>query len=358
MTWHCQPCGTPNPPAQEHCSVCGQHWSKVWAKPKRRSGSRNRPKGRKEKVEKEPKESKQNAPTFAEGMLFSEKVPWINTTPQTRVPAREVTATPDSAPPPQPILPPPPPAPAAASGMDRGGPDPLTAEEQQLLRHLRGLRGLCALPAEMEQQCAQLEMKEKEQVQLKPLSHKHINTLHKLQNQVASAAKKVLALDQEWRAFVKTANENLRHHADMYNAYRLSLVEVHQQKALELAAAKIQVSQASATLVNDSTETDKLEEAPDMTKEFAQFQSIAQQAGENVALAINDSEEEEEEEDATMEPSKGAPSKKVHPTPSMSAFRGAPSPTKVANNQLKPKRTEKEKADRADKSKEVKEEDL
>ena len=95
--------------------------------------------------------------------------------------------------------------------------EPLTDEEKEKLTHLRGLKTMdVQLPAELEEQLAILEMKEKEVNNSKALSHGHLNRMTKIKTQIGAQSKKIEAMDLEWSAFVKNTMQKVSQHADLY----------------------------------------------------------------------------------------------------------------------------------------------
>lgn len=220
--------------------------------------------------------------------------------------------------------------------------DKLTDEEQQLLKHLRGLKELSVkgmeLPQTMMETLNSLEARAKESSSVRPLTHGHLNQLKKMQNQVNAAARKIHTLDTEWKKFVATAATRLQVHAECYTACRADHVQTYQQKVKDLEEAKKQVQAASASLVQDVLEPVTPPVQPDVTEDIQRFQELATTVapevpwppeGEDTA-PMEDGEKDDEVEliaDSLQ-----------HKQPSMAAFgRSATSPTKVANHALKVK---------------------
>lgn len=351
MAWQCHPCGVSNAADAEHCQKCRVHWTQVWSRP-RRSGSRQTPRQKKEKKQKDKDNNKEKEKDnhkepevpagMAEWQLFPSKVPWINTTPQSRLPPREVTALGDELPPP-PSLPAPPQAPVSA--VMTGG-EKLSQEDQQMLTHLRGIKELSlkdpsmAMPQTMVELLQKLEAREKESGTNRPLTHSHLNQLKKIQSQVATAAKKVSNLDTEWKTFVMTATTRLQHHQEMYAACRQEYVAHYQQKVQELEAAKKNIQAASANLTQEIPAPPEAPIAPDLAPQLEQFSEVAQQIQQQEPWDVSDADDDMKEEDELLkeQPERGRASH----SSAMSAFgRTATSPQKVANHLLKAKHESK-----------------
>lgn len=278
-------------------------------------------------------------PPMDDLQLFNAKVPWITSTPQSRVQIREVTVPGENEIPPPPILPKPPQAPVAPLAQVN---EKLSEEEQQLLKHLRGLKELSAtgieIPASMMETLQHLEAREKEASSSRPLTHGHLNQLKKMQNQVNAAARKIHTLDKEWRAFVTQAASRLQAHSECYAACRADHIQVYQQKVKDLEEAKKQVQVASASLVQDVPEPEVPPEQPDVTSDLSHFQALAVAANEtswpiagDLAAPMEDEMEKDADEVEVIEANH-------HKRPSLAAFgRAATSPGKVANHALKVK---------------------
>lgn len=239
--------------------------------------------------------------------------------------------------PPQPVLPPPPPVPKEAEEVS------LSAEEQKLLEHLRGLSGMgMDLPAQMVQQLQDLEQKEQRILSAKALSHGHLNRLNRLKQQVGSAAKRIKDLDSEWNAFMERTMTRVREHAALYQGCRSDLLEAYNQKFQELHSLKEEVSLASKSLIDQTEPSFHVEDMPILSAQLAEVQSCLAEGNQghgpgeemdSIDLTGLPMEEEELLED--QEDSKDSDHKK-EPL-AMKPFRSAASPTGVAKTHLKPK---------------------
>eukprot|EP00438_Fugacium_kawagutii_P003161 Skav218941 [mRNA] locus=scaffold678:178176:190869:- [translate_table: standard] len=334
-------CDRSNPANLDHCQQCEKHWTVVWQKSAKRSRSKQTRKEKNDKKDKKHKEDKEMTPSqsvLAGGAeaVFLTNAPWVVSTPQARLQSlRQVEMDPrqPSVPPP-PVLPPPPTHPAPAAMQ----PEVLTAEEQEMLKHLRGLRSLNAeLPPQFLAQLQLLEEKEKEQGALKPLSHGHISRLHRLQTQVRNQLNKIQKLDAEWKSFLDVVNNRMGQHVECFRAYRAELVQQYQAKLQDLDNAKQLLSEASRSLVDTMPPAETAPEQPNLEADAQHFHQVLQQAAAVETLSVEDSEEMEPVE----EDMNGGPPIKVEKSstyrPRVAPFRGAASPTKVANLNLKQK---------------------
>eukprot|EP00438_Fugacium_kawagutii_P018841 Skav217584 [mRNA] locus=scaffold5014:49033:51750:- [translate_table: standard] len=240
MSWHCRECNLSTPMTSQTCRSCKQPWNRVWQRPKRRSRSQQRPSDSKApKDRKQSKEPKRTPAKEVDDEVFPAKAPWVPSTLRTRNPARQIEQMEQNEDihdvPPPPVLPAPP---AAAPPMAA-----LTPEEEQVLKHLRGL-GQCGitLTAELKQQMEELQAKEK--VQPPMLSHSHLNKLRKIQNQLQAIAKKVGQVDTDWKNFTLHVSSRIQDHVKWYTAHREELIQQFQAKSMELQEAKREVSQA------------------------------------------------------------------------------------------------------------------
>ena len=259
-----------------------------------------------------------------EDMLqFSESLPWVASTPHSRI-ARLTEAPEDLPLPPQPSLP----APPAVENPS------LTDEELTLVKNLQEIQKLGVELSET--QCSklmELEQKQKATAPPKQLSHGHIHKHNRLKGQVATALAKIEKLDAEWKKLLDGVVVKIQHHGSMYKECRKSLVAVYKEKVKELQSVQQEMHAASESLVGSAadamTGVEDLEDA-DLAQQFHRMQSFVQDVDLEVQ-AISD--EEEEMLPATKEDPKGGARK---------TFRGATSPSKVANLHLKPKADGKE----------------
>eukprot|EP00438_Fugacium_kawagutii_P032845 Skav224537 [mRNA] locus=scaffold388:790655:798229:+ [translate_table: standard] len=339
MGWHCGQCNIPNQAQAEFCSTCGQHWGAVWQRREKRSVSKPKSKkdSRKERKEKDKpakdKGTEKSAPSEENNgwQVFPTSVPWVTTTPQARLPNPKPSEGTSSIPdiPPQPVLQPPPPPPAASAKQMK---TQLTQEEQEVLKHLRGLQSLGAeLPPQFQLRLTALELKEKEQDNQKPLSHGHLNRLHKLQGQVQSQLGRIQKLDTEWKAFLDFVNGKMAMHVEMYKTCRHEMVTTYQNKIQELQEVKASVTAASQSLMDAAERPQEPPAPPEVDQDIQQFQQAVLMAGQEVQQVDSDVEDMEEVQEDVQEDGKITGTKQKALIP----FRGATSPNKVTNLHLK-----------------------
>eukprot|EP00438_Fugacium_kawagutii_P003947 Skav236705 [mRNA] locus=scaffold738:250358:251404:+ [translate_table: standard] len=343
MSWHCKVCNLATDISLEFCRSCQQPWRKVWQQPKKRSASRQRSQYRTDaKEKKDRKEAKDSSVKNPSATLFDHEllsnVPWIPTTPQTRIGNRQEQAmssaeTQPSGLPPPPVLPAPPMPPQ---------PQSLSTEESQALTHLKALTSLgVTLPESLAQQMHLLQSKERESQPV--LSHSHLNRLRKLQNQLQGLAKKIGQADADWSKFTQHVQAKVREHAGWYASHRADLVEQFQQKAQELQTAKMEVSQASRTLADQQETMEAPPAAPNAMQDVATLQAMMQNAGPAQTIQI-DSAPEDEVDDMVEDPPTPENTKETEEEKqerrSRRAVKATPfptgrSPTKVAQSHLK-----------------------
>ena len=327
MTWYCQVCAVQNPDHTEFCRQCSQHWRQTWKPPKRKQRSKSRNKGPKEKEKgPRPKENEEE-----DLQIFPGKVPWIASTPQSRLPKGNKLE-------------------AANSGHTEGvenqemqAPVPPTSsgealkeEETKLLEHLRALAKMdLELSEGQQQKLKELEEREQTDATSKGLSHGHINRLHKYQDRVKAQAKKIRELDSEWVKLLEQVNSKIQRHALLYQQTRADYLEEYNTRCQQLANVRKEVSSASQTLLNLGAGDETVEDMPDVHQNIESLQQALLAAGQ--AHMISD---EEEETDLNMEDGQPGKTKKF---PSMMPFRAAGSPQRVATSHLKPKPEKKDK---------------
>ena len=324
MDWQCKKCQTRQLISKEHCSKCGQHWSKVWHQGQRgRTRSHSKPKP----TPQEGKDGKQDEDLA----IFSTRTPWVATTPNSRI--NTVTATPPApnavetaksgedgvALPPEPVLPPPP-----------------SADQTKLLEQLRGLRqSMGSLPDELEQKLRDLE--EKAGASEAKLSHGHLNKMVKVEKQVSGLSDKIRKLDQDWQTFVTQVDERFRKHKSMFLETRAQLVLARRQKIEELAAIKEEITRASQSLLSTASPA----EVEVLDVEDQALMESLQQATAPLDFMDEYPDMEMEEEETPAEPTQEG-------RPAIAPFRrggSVTSPTKVANVHLKSKTEKSNKAD-------------
>ena len=326
MTWHCQACKVNNTPKMTYCRSCQAHWSAVWTAP-RRSRSKSSKKQKATASEyKAAEQVNQESDTWA---VFSDKLPWIPTTPASRVQRKVETGISMDKPlgmPPQPILPP---APSVEAPMA------LTAEEDKMLQHLRGLQSMdMELTESMASRLEELSMREAKAQSNRTLTHGQLNKLNKLKGQVATAAQKIKDLDQEWTSFVSNTIAKVRQHGEMFQNCRADLMEHYNAKILELANVKQEMTLASRSLLGPQWTEPVIEEMPDLEVQFEDLQNTLNAEGHASSIDLTDTMDDEELVEAE-DVAQGAMSKA---TPkALRPFRGSSSPSKVGNHHLKPK---------------------
>lgn len=231
--------------------------------------------------------------------------------------------------PPQPILPP---APSVEEPVG------LSAEEERLLQHLKGIQAMdMELTESMARKLEELSMREAKVQSSKTLTHGHLNKLNKLKSQVAAAAQKIKDMDGEWMAFVTNTINKVRHHGEMFQSCRADLMETYNAKIQELAAVKREMTMASQTMLGPQWTEPVIQEAPDLEQHLAMLQETLQSEGH--AGTIDLSEEMGEEELLEEEEQDKDTHGKMIPK-ALRPFRGSSSPTKVATHHLKVKAQE------------------
>lgn len=209
----------------------------------------------------------------------------------------------------------------------------LTPEEERILEHLKGLQtaGL-DLTDQMEQQRQKLEAKQQLAHAAKALTHGHLNRLTKLKTQVATAGNKVKQLDREWKTFVDATTQKVRQHAELYQKCRADLLEGYNLKIAELSALKQEMSSASLSMLGATTAAQVIPEEPDVEEQLRSIDDVILLEGTVGTVDLT-----EEVDDLDMEGPTGF-GPQVRSSPKLHKnFRGATSPTKVAQQHLKPK---------------------
>ena len=314
-----------------YCGTCHFHWKQTW-KPKRRSNSR-KDKRQQQPSKQGPAPERQESKDTEDLDICANKLPWVASTPQSRLfrPTNSIEEEPQL--PPAPVLPPPPPVPVQTQKVE------LTAEEQKILASLQELEAMG-----IEMSTAQIAMKNKfEQIQqsntqVKTLSHGHLNKLEKNQKQLNAIAGKISNLDMEWGKFMKDTTAKVMRHAKLYRACREEMQEAYKKKELDFQQIKQETKAASDSLLD---KTDQVALLPDAPSTEAQIQALQQAFADatpegfsmeqvpDAQVVSDDDMEEERVQDLPKEDAKRATRKGA------TTFRGSPSPTKVANQQLK-----------------------
>eukprot|EP00435_Cladocopium_sp_Y103_P007408 s3976_g2.t1 len=129
--------------------------------------------------------------------------------------------------------------------------------------------------------------------------------------------------------------EKFQTHALLYQQHRADLMEALNSKLEELSQVKKEVSVASQTLLQEEWMAPVIPAQPDIAAQMTDLHGVMQEGanGEQIDLTMLDDEEIELMDGAEPlgEVAKRSTSKILKP------FRGAVSPTKVANHNLKQK---------------------
>lgn len=232
MDWQCSKCHIKVAIQKETCPKCKEHWSKVWKK----NRSRPRSQSNKSKGVDRPEEAKDPATELA---LFANKVPWVATTPRTRM--AQVAESPQK-------------AEALAIGEQKeedvsvAPPSMMPASERQdsqMLTHLKSLKSMMgSLPEELEQKLQALE------AVAPKLNHGHLNRMSKVQKQIATTQEKLQKLDAEWNSFVAQVEERFQKHKALFLETRAQLLQTKKQKIAELEQIKEDIARASHSLMS------------------------------------------------------------------------------------------------------------
>lgn len=229
QVWWCRFCEVRMGLATTHCTHCSRHWKQAnYDAAKERSASKSRESKRSKSQRKKQPMTPKGQTSVEEGkelQLFTEKPPWISTTPKTRV---DVSQTNDE------------------SGEMAAAEERVLTEQQerykQQLLELKRIRGV--LPEEMERELQELQPA----VQMPVLTHKHLNQLSKLGKMVSAIHKKILEMDSQWQDFVSQANEKFNKHRALYMQTREQLFVDLREKTTELNKLKAEIATASEGL--------------------------------------------------------------------------------------------------------------
>lgn len=302
--------------------MCQAHWSAVWTQPKRRSRSKSVKAASSYRATEEPKSQKEED-SWA---VFPVKAPWIPTTPASRVMKKEEAADGAgcNAATAQTVVQPPN---AEDSEVT------LTMEEEKLLEHIRALQDAnLDLSESMQRKLEILLAKQQNGTMVKPLNHGHLNRLRKIKTQVNNAGKKIAELDQEWSSFVEKTMSKVKEHANMYQSCRADMLETYNKKLSELESLKKELSTASMQMLATDLIEPVQANVPEVGVQMQAMQEVIDLEGAVGPVDLTDDMEEDEE---PMGTGRGH---HVKSSPKMpKGFRGATSPTKVANQHLKVK---------------------
>ena len=86
MSWWCQTCNIQNSNRVQECRSCGQHWTQTWTASKRKQRKRSRSQSAKKMEKNKNKDKEKKSKDQGNLSVFPESVPWIATTPQSRLP--------------------------------------------------------------------------------------------------------------------------------------------------------------------------------------------------------------------------------------------------------------------------------
>ena len=266
--------------------------------------------------------------------IFPEKVPWVLSTPSTRIAAKvgEATHALGKA------------GETQASSTQQQATSLesaaiLTADELKALQSLRSLQSLnMQLTEEMSQQLEVLQAKEAVASSSKALTHGHLNRLHKLKNQVSTSATKIVDLDKEWTKFATATMTKVKEHATLYQKCRADLLEIHNQKIAELMEVKKEMSVASASLLGGAQTSMETPEVPNIAESLQSFQDAMTEGGMVGAIDLTALPEDDDE----MEEMEQGDDRSKPVVKALRPFRGSPSPTKVATHHLKVKQEAKD----------------
>ncbi len=248
-TWQCRFCFLRLGMDITHCSTCGRHWrqAQLLRSKSKKSESRREKSARRSKTTEEGEEEQD---------LFA-KVPWVPSTPRTRVPIPGGTAVQDQvgteeAQPP--TTTPPTTAPSVAI-EDSGG----VKEQIAMLR-----KAMATSPAVSSEMQAALVLLEKEagvaDIPDKPLTHAQLNGVAKAQKQIKALKGKIEHLDTEWEKFSKSVHERYIEHHGMYQQHRQEIFQQLKEKQKGLATLQKEIQQGSQRLMEGAEEDDIAEE--------------------------------------------------------------------------------------------------
>lgn len=270
-SWQCRFCYTWDSVQTNHCSGCNRHWKQAQLK---RSKSRSASQGRKKQQEVDRKIINSNKEVTEED-IFS-KVPWVSTTPRSRLPAveedhrshpmesRSGTAPKDADLPPSPTLPPPPPSSGQAEESES------TIQIQQQLEALKkAVMGKKNVSQDLQNAIAVLE--KEAGTTAPPLTHGQLNQMTKIQKQIKSLKGKIESIDGEWAKFSKAVQEKYQKHQNMYMQHRTELVVQVQEKQQGLLKLKAEIQSSSQHLDGEDA---LLQEIPEVDGLHAAFEEM------------------------------------------------------------------------------------
>eukprot|EP00435_Cladocopium_sp_Y103_P046945 s1949_g13.t1 len=308
----------------------------VWVPGKRRSRSKSARGGTSYQAAENVQEKKEENPWS----VFPSSVPWIPSTPASRVAkhkGEKIEETGNTEMQGQAVM---------APGSNETPEDTWTAEEEKKLEHLKGLQTMgMELPGQLMQELDRLTAKQQAVASRKSLTHGHLNRLNKLKSQVGAAGRKIQDLDKEWKVFMESTMMKVRQHALLYQQCRADLLETFNTKMEELRQMKLQVSEASQSLLDQPAELPQFVEEPDVAAQMGELMSTIDQESLVGMVDLTDDIDEVEMDDVGTAKET---TKLKSATAAMKAFRASTSPNKVAQQHLKVKPS-KEAKDREEK---------
>ena len=245
--WWCRFCEVRMGITSTHCNHCNRHWKQAQYDPtkeraKSQSREKKRSKSRSASNMTTPRQGREQSKEETALQMFTEKTPWVATTPKTRMevePAGEEILQTDS---------------TADSTAGKTLTEQQEKYKQQLL-DLKQCRG--SLPADLEKELQELLPA----VQMPILTHKHLNLLSKLEKTVSAIYKKITEMDSQWQIFVAQANEKFNKHKSLYVQSRDQLLQDLREKNGELNRLKAEITAASEGLQPQVLE-DEIEQVP------------------------------------------------------------------------------------------------
>lgn len=323
QVWWCRFCEVRMGIATTHCNHCQRHWKQAnydAAKVSDRSASKSRERKRRsassaQRTPTTPKGQVQGDPTALQ--VFADKAPWVATTPKSRIEALNVSE--DTA--------------GTAGTADGSTGKTLTEQQEQYKQQLLDLKKIRGtLPEEMEKELQELQ----QVVQMPILTHKHLNQLNRLERSVSSLHKKIAEMDLQWQEFVTQANDKFNKHKSLYMQTRETMFAELKDKTLELNKLKAEISMASEGL-----QQKQVEEPFDQVSTEVLASMMNQNPFKVEQLEPLPENGEVWDVDAEMIPAADPTTEGETKRKSIAPFsRGATSPTKVQQHNLKAREIE------------------
>ena len=346
MSWWCRPCSVQNSNREELCRSRGMHWSQLWAPGKQSRRSQSRKKKDKKDKASDKKEGQKKGEEDKTMAVFPSRVPWMTSTPQSRIPAPNLTESTREETglslPAEPVLPPPPAQPQSEPSQEADD-SPLTAEEVKILEHYRGLKASVPLPTELQAHMDKLEKRERVKQISKGLTHGHLNRKHRLEAKLTSAIGKLKELDKEWASFVEGTTKRIKVHADLYQKCRGEAWQTYVSRKADLEALHQEMNAASMQMLDGKETEEEVKEEIDFGLQLAAMQSALSpeipqpQDPPNSNPAFDGEVQEVMESDQEDMETELLPDGKQNKSKGSKPFVTSPSPLRVANQTLKPK---------------------